>query len=163
MTILVDSVVVSKGELLLFAIVFLLSSSVLLTSTPDGGTNWKYLDVSEQWGEKGRNQTLSRVLIFCAVSGKFAFVFLRYVNLLICLSGDAVPLGEPFDQRGRRYFASAPLTYLQEWSYSPVNKVVETGPQESSALVFKGEPEACHFLQKYPAPTGLISPGSKWY
>jgi len=39
--------------------------------------------------------------------------------------------------------------------------VVETGLQASGALLFKEEPEACHFLQKYPAPTGLISPGSK--
>lgn len=136
---------------------------MLLTSALDWGTNWKQLDVSEQWGEKGRNQILSKVLIVCAVNGKLGFVFLRYVNLLICLSEGTIPTAEPFDQRGKRYFASALLTYLQEWSYSPVSKVVEAGPQESSALIFKGEPEACHFLQKYPAPTGIISPGSKWY
>lgn len=55
----------------------------------------------------------------------------------------------------------SPMIYFKEWSYCPTNTVAENGLLASSALLFKEEPEACHFLQKYPAPTGLISHGSK--
>lgn len=30
-------------------------------------------------------------------------------------------------------------------------------------FLFEEESEVCHFLKKYPAPTSLISPDSKWY
>lgn len=64
-------------------------------------------------------------------------------------------------KKKKKQFASAPFDLPSGVVVLVTNWVVETGLQASGALLFKEEPEACHFLQKYPAPTSLISPGSK--
>lgn len=99
-----DSVVVSKGTWR-SCFFFCYRSSVSFKCAANKRPRLRNkLDISEQEGGKGGNQILSKVLIFCAASGKLGFVFLRYVNL-ICLSGDMV-LGNPLTR--------AHLTYLQE-------------------------------------------------
>lgn len=143
----------TTGELLCFHISLLLSySSVLLTNDLDWGTNTKQLDTSGILCHKWQtwicpSQRCRKLLTHAVCASFWGFLF------------DSLGVLCP----ERTKFASAPLD-LPSWVViCPTDRMFETGLWAPDALLFKEEPETCHFPQKYPAPFGLISPGSKWY